>query len=79
MKEWSSKAIIEKLELKPHPEGGHYKQVFKDSINVTVDNSFYTTGRQLKITDSINTKNYFIGTLSVYNDKNGYIEINNIK
>lgn len=37
MKEYSPKSIIEKLDLKPHPEGGHYKQVFKDSINVTAE------------------------------------------
>ena len=26
--------IIERLDLKPHPEGGHYRETFRDSRNV---------------------------------------------
>lgn len=32
--------VIEKLKLKPHPEGGHYRQTFKDTATVLLnDNS----------------------------------------
>ncbi|MDP1908197.1 MAG: cupin domain-containing protein, partial [Hyphomicrobium sp.] len=27
-------AIIKKLALKPHPEGGHYRETFRDSHTV---------------------------------------------
>ncbi|HBM17473.1 MAG TPA: hypothetical protein DD381_14185 [Lentisphaeria bacterium] len=37
MEESNAKIIIENLGLRPHPEGGHYRQVFKDSVNVTIE------------------------------------------
>ncbi len=39
MNTMSAMGIIEKLELRPHPEGGHYKQVFKDTVSVNLNDS----------------------------------------
>lgn len=30
----SAAKVIERLELQPHPEGGHYRETFRDSRNV---------------------------------------------
>ncbi len=30
----TAKQIIEKLKLEPHPEGGHYRQIFKDKQQI---------------------------------------------
>lgn len=40
MSNLNAQLVIEKLKLKPHPEGGHYRQTFKDSVTVLLnDNS----------------------------------------
>lgn len=40
MSNLNAQLVIEKLNLKLHPEGGHYRQTFKDAVNVSLkDNS----------------------------------------
>ena len=38
--------IIAKLDLKPHPEGGFYKETFRANANVIVDESIYGTNKR---------------------------------
>ncbi len=35
MQELSARQVIEMLDLKPHPEGGHYREVFRSTATIT--------------------------------------------
>lgn len=49
MDKTEAQIVIEKLNLKPHPEGGHYRQVFKDTLNVAINDS--TSRNRSALTD----------------------------